>query len=60
VLTDALEFACPWCGEINQIEADPGDAGQWVVQDCQVCCSPIEIRLPGPGQDEFMVQREEN
>lgn len=58
MLTDALEFSCPWCGEINQVESEPGDAGQWVIQDCQVCCSPIEIRLPGPGQDEFMVRRE--
>jgi hypothetical protein len=44
----------------DQVEAEPGDAGQWLVQDCQVCCSPIEIRLPGPGQPDFQVRREDN
>jgi len=51
MLTDALEFACPWCGETNFLEADPEDAGQCLVQDCAVCCSPIELTLPlFPGQ----------
>lgn len=58
MLTDALDFACPWCGEINQVEIEPGDAGQWMTQDCQVCCSPIEIRLPAPGQPELQVRQE--
>jgi hypothetical protein len=49
MLNDAHPFQCPWCGEINHVELDPGDAGQWLVQDCTVCCSPIEIRLPAAG-----------
>lgn len=60
MLIDYIEFECPWCGEANQVDAEPGDAGQWLVQDCQVCCSPIEIRLPGPAQPDFQVRREEN
>jgi len=60
MLTDFLEFTCPWCGEANQVEAEPGDAGQWLVQDCHVCCNPIEIRLPEPGQSGLEVRQEEN
>ena len=60
MLTDALDFACPWCGKINQVEVEPGDAGQWIVQDCQVCCSPIEIRLPASGDLNLQVQREDD
>ncbi|MDT8448660.1 MAG: CPXCG motif-containing cysteine-rich protein [Wenzhouxiangellaceae bacterium] len=55
---ELLQFECPWCGEANRVEAEPGDAGQWLVQDCEVCCSPIEIRLPGAGQNDLVVRRE--
>lgn len=58
MLTDFLSFACPWCGETNHVEQEPGDAAQWVVQDCAVCCSPIELRLPGVGEQELRVRRE--
>jgi len=46
MLTDSFAFACPWCGEPNWFEIDPGEAGQRVIQDCAVCCRPIEIRVP--------------
>ncbi len=46
MLTDALEFSCPWCGEANFVEAEPADAGQCLIQDCAVCCNPIELSLP--------------
>jgi hypothetical protein len=58
MLNEAGSFACPWCGEINHVDLDPGDAGQWLTQDCAVCCSPIEIRLPADGSDTPEVRRE--
>jgi transcription elongation factor Elf1 len=58
VLNHAHGFDCPYCGEANVIELDPGDAGQWLVQDCAVCCSPIEIRLPADGTGAPEVRRE--
>lgn len=39
-------FACPCCGEANELFIDPGERGQVVVMDCRVCCRPIEIELP--------------
>lgn len=57
---ELLEFECPWCGEPNQVETEPGDAGQWLVQDCSVCCSPIDIRLPEAGRPDIEVRREGN
>ncbi|MEE4297061.1 MAG: CPXCG motif-containing cysteine-rich protein [Wenzhouxiangella sp.] len=47
MLTETRPFDCPWCGEPNWVELEPDDAGQTVVQDCAVCCRPIEIDLPG-------------
>ncbi|WP_203594654.1 CPXCG motif-containing cysteine-rich protein [Wenzhouxiangella limi] len=48
MLTESEPFSCPWCGEPNWVELEPDDAGQTVLQDCAVCCRPIEIDLPGP------------
>ncbi len=39
-------FACPCCGEPNELFIDPEERGQVVVMDCRVCCRPIEIALP--------------
>lgn len=41
-----FDFACPWCGEPNELFIDPGERGQRVVVDCRVCCRPIEIGVP--------------
>jgi hypothetical protein len=58
MLNDGCAFACPWCGEVNHVELEPGDAGQWLTQDCAICCSPIEIRLPPEGGGSPEVRRE--
>lgn len=41
-----LPYNCPYCGEQNYIGFDP-DAGnrQSFVEDCPVCCNPIEFVL---------------
>jgi hypothetical protein len=44
MLTEHENFSCPWCGAPNTLEVEPEEAGQWLVQDCQVCCQPIELR----------------
>lgn len=58
VLLEAAEFPCPWCGEPNGIELEPGDAGQTLVQDCAVCCRPIELTLSATDGQLIHVARE--
>lgn len=58
VLLEAAEFHCPWCGEPNGIELEPGDAGQILVQDCAVCCRPIELTLSATDGQLIRVARE--
>lgn len=41
-----FDFACPWCGEPNELFIDPDERGQVVVMDCRVCCRPIELDVP--------------
>lgn len=34
---------CPYCGESLDVLIDPADAGQQYIEDCQVCCKPINF-----------------
>ena len=54
-------FLCPYCGETNELLVDlSGGPRQVFVVDCEVCCSPIVVRLTIRGQEIISVdvQRE--
>ena len=36
-------IGCPYCGEVLEVLIDPGDADQQYIEDCQVCCKPINF-----------------
>ena len=36
-------FECPYCGEKISMLLDLSAGGQRYVEDCEVCCAPIEI-----------------
>jgi len=36
-------FQCPYCWEGISVLLDPSVAKQYLVEDCEVCCNPIEI-----------------
>ncbi|MDG4945185.1 CPXCG motif-containing cysteine-rich protein [Weeksellaceae bacterium KMM 9713] len=38
-------FGCPYCWEEISMLLDPSIAQQSYVEDCEICCNPIEIRL---------------
>jgi hypothetical protein len=43
--TDAT-IACPYCGESGEIALDPGSGQtQEYIEDCQVCCQPLQISV---------------
>jgi len=39
------EFGCPYCGESITMLLDPGSGLQEYIEDCEVCCNPIGLRL---------------
>lgn len=47
--SDALEsfadVACPYCGETFGTRVDLTAGSQSYVEDCQVCCQPIQLSL---------------
>jgi hypothetical protein len=38
-------FICPYCWEKISMLLDPDMNGEVYVEDCQVCCNPIQIRF---------------
>ena len=44
VLNSSLIY-CPYCGESLEILVDGSAGNQRYIEDCQVCCAPIEITI---------------
>lgn len=36
-------IGCPYCGESIKVLIDPSDIEQQYIEDCQVCCQPINF-----------------
>ena len=37
-------FTCPYCCEPISMVLDTSVKGQTYIEDCEVCCRPIEVR----------------
>lgn len=37
-------FTCPYCWQQISMMIDPSISRQEYIEDCEVCCNPIEIR----------------
>jgi transcription elongation factor Elf1 len=46
LILEAMEhfFVCPHCGERISMVLDTSVKGQTYVEDCEVCCQPVEVR----------------
>jgi hypothetical protein len=42
-MLEASRIDCPYCGEGFDINVDCSAGNQQYVEDCPVCCQPIEI-----------------
>lgn len=38
-----VAFACPYCAAPITMLVDPSVPGQTYIEDCEVCCNPIEV-----------------
>lgn len=43
--TETVEIACPYCGETIEIVVDPSVESQSYIEDCSVCCRPINLTV---------------
>jgi transcription elongation factor Elf1 len=40
-----ITLHCPYCGESFETQTDTSAGSQRYVEDCAVCCRPIEVHL---------------
>ena len=40
---DVKKIPCPYCGEVIELVVDCSVAEQEYIEDCQVCCRPINL-----------------
>lgn len=51
---------CPYCGEQIEIAVDLSAGSQAYVEDCGVCCRPIEVRVYCEGADRRLELRRDD
>ena len=44
-MLDSHHIDCPYCGETIEILIDTSIRSQQYIEDCQVCCRPITLRV---------------
>jgi transcription elongation factor Elf1 len=54
-------ISCPYCGEMITVLVDLSEEQQQYIEDCQVCCRPIDIHITVSANGEFEIEaRNEN
>ena len=43
--SESAQIYCPYCGELLEITIDASAGRQDYIEDCQVCCKPIHLRI---------------
>jgi transcription elongation factor Elf1 len=49
---------CPFCGEPTEIAVDDEPGRHSFIQDCDVCCRPIQVRARVTADGEITVDAE--
>ncbi|MEO7325581.1 MAG: CPXCG motif-containing cysteine-rich protein [Dokdonella sp.] len=44
-MLEPITLHCPYCGEAFETQADLSAGSQRYVEDCAICCRPIEVSL---------------
>jgi len=57
-----IQIQCPYCGESIEVLIDLSAGEQEYIEDCQVCCRPIEfqVSLNNDGQPCVEVRRDDD
>ena len=61
-MLDTLEksICCPYCGETIDVLVDTSDPSTEYIEDCQVCCRPITLRVRFEGAEVVIEALQEN
>ncbi len=59
-MLDTRAFACPYCGETIELVIDTSEPELEYIEDCEVCCRPIVVRLMDSADGVAVELRGEN
>ena len=45
MLTESVKVYCPYCGEQIELIVDGSVERQRYIEDCSVCCRPMELHI---------------
>jgi uncharacterized Zn finger protein len=52
-----VDLSCPYCGEpLTFVIDETGGRAQAYVEDCQVCCQPIQVSARVQSEEDVEVQ----
>ncbi len=57
MLIESKTVQCPYCGEIIDIQVDTTVELQNYIEDCSVCCRPIEFSIAVLDDDITIIAR---
>lgn len=55
MLEETASVTCPYCGQPVDLVVDISAGTQAYVEDCGVCCQPIEVEVTVDAQGGFQV-----
>lgn len=53
-MLEEIAVDCPYCGETFETVADISGGDQDYIEDCPVCCRPIEFQVRVDAQGELL------
>ena len=60
-MLESQDYQCPYCGESVEALLDLSGGDQQYIEDCPVCCRPIQFELQTDGDSwNLQVRREDD
>lgn len=60
-MLESQDYQCPYCGEPVEALLDISGGDQQYIEDCPVCCRPIQFELQTDGDSwDLQVRREDD
>ena len=58
---EPVELSCPYCGQQIELLVECSEGEQGYVEDCQVCCRPmnVHVQVDGNGMPTVRVTHED-
>ena len=53
-MLETVTIHCPYCGEAYETSVDLSAGSQRYIEDCAVCCRPIEVTLKVSDEGELL------